>query len=90
MQRLVVSARQGERIQSVIQILVLQTMLVQQQGDRPGALAVLEQAVRLGEPSGYIAFFVEQGAVMRMLLAALRPALLDPTVKICVALTDNV
>lgn len=70
--RLSASAVQGERIQSVIQILVLQAILYQLQADKQRAFAALGEALTLGEPSGYLAFFVEQGAPMRRLLAELR------------------
>lgn len=69
--RLYASAVQGERIQSVIQILVLQTVLHQAQADKPRAFAALGEALTLGEPSGYLAFFVEQGESMRLLITEL-------------------
>ncbi len=40
--------------------------------DEPQALSALAEAVRLGEPEGYLRSFVEEGAAMETLLYRLR------------------
>ena len=51
----------------VIEILVLQALARQAQGD-PSALETLGRALELGEPEGYVRTFIDQGAPMALLL----------------------
>ncbi|MDQ5851175.1 MAG: helix-turn-helix transcriptional regulator, partial [Chloroflexota bacterium] len=51
--RLLQAAEQGERTGSVIEILVVQALAHQMQGDIPTALALLQRALTLAEPEGY-------------------------------------
>ena len=53
---------------SVIEILVLQALAHQAQGDIPVALIPLEQALTLAEPEGYIRMFLDEGTPMAQLL----------------------
>ncbi len=53
---------------SVIEILVLQALAYQAQGDQPRALNSLERALTLAEPEGYVRIFVDEGEAMRLLL----------------------
>ena len=66
--RLLHAAEEGERMGSVIEILVLLALAHQTQGDTPAALAPLERALTLAEPEGYVRIFVDEGPPMAQLL----------------------
>jgi len=66
--RLLPAAEDGERTGSVIELLVLQALTRQADGDMPGALASLERALILAEPEGYVRVFVGEGPPMASLL----------------------
>jgi LuxR family transcriptional regulator, maltose regulon positive regulatory protein len=66
--RLAGEAEAGNRFGRLIEILALQAMVQQAQGDTGGALAALEKALAMGEPEGQVRIFVEQGAPMAALL----------------------
>jgi LuxR family transcriptional regulator, maltose regulon positive regulatory protein len=74
LERLRAAAEDGGRVGSLIEILTLQA-LAHHAGhgrhDLPGALAPLEQALRLAEPEGYVHVFVGEGAALTPLLEAL-------------------
>lgn len=53
---------------SVIEILVLQAMALQAQGEISQAVAALERALTLAEPEGYVRIFVDEGVPMIHLL----------------------
>jgi LuxR family maltose regulon positive regulatory protein len=53
---------------SVIEILVLQAIAYQAQGDLPAALEPLRKALTLAEPEGYVRLFVDEGLPMMQLL----------------------
>ena len=72
LERLLQAAQEGERTGSVIEILVLQALAHQMQGDIPAALVPLERALTLAEPEGYVRIFVDEGPPMAVLLAKLR------------------
>jgi LuxR family maltose regulon positive regulatory protein len=65
-------ATAGQRWGHVIEICLLQALAHQKLHEEPQALAALSEAVRLGEPEGYIRSFVEEGAAMEALLSRLR------------------
>jgi LuxR family transcriptional regulator, maltose regulon positive regulatory protein len=65
--RLLAAAEAGERPGSVIEILVLQALAQQTQGDMPAAL-MLQRALALAEPQGYVRIFLDAGAPMAVLL----------------------
>jgi LuxR family maltose regulon positive regulatory protein len=52
---------------STVEILVLQALAQQMQGDFPAALAHLERALRLAEPEGYARVFLDEGIPMAKL-----------------------
>ena len=56
---------------SVIEILVLQALAFQAQGNITPALAPLERALTLAEPEGYVRIFVDEGKSMAELLKRL-------------------
>jgi LuxR family maltose regulon positive regulatory protein len=55
-----------------IEVLALQALLQDAQGDERAALALLEQAVLMAEPGGFIRLFADLGPRMAGLLARLR------------------
>lgn len=81
LQRLLGAAEAGERIGSVIEILVLLALAHQAKGDIPAALAALTRALRLAEPEGYVRLFADEGPAIVPLLreAAARRVLPDYT-----------
>ena len=66
--RLQQAAEAGGRLGSLVEILVLQALAHQVQGDAIRARAPLERALTLAEPEGYVRIFVDEGAAMRTLL----------------------
>jgi LuxR family maltose regulon positive regulatory protein len=68
LERLLHAAEQGGRVGSVIEILALQALAHQAQGDTSSALALLERALSLAEPEGYVRVFVDEGPPMVRLL----------------------
>ena len=68
LERLLHAAEEGGRMGSVIEILVLQALAQQAQGDTSSALVMLERALRLAEPEGYVRVFVSMGPPMAGLL----------------------
>jgi LuxR family maltose regulon positive regulatory protein len=68
LERLLQAAEEGGRMGSVIEILVLQALAHQRQGDIPASLAPLERALTLAEPEGYIRIFLDEGLPMAQLL----------------------
>jgi LuxR family maltose regulon positive regulatory protein len=69
--RLLRAAEEGARIGPVIEILVLQALSHQLQGDIPAAVASLQRALTLAEPEGYVRVFVDEGAPMASLLRSI-------------------
>jgi LuxR family maltose regulon positive regulatory protein len=72
LERLLQAAEAGERMRSVIEILVLQALAHQLQGNIPAALAPLARALMLAEPEGYVRMFVDEGEAMRLMILAFR------------------
>ena len=68
LERLLQAAEEGGRMGSVIEILVLQALAHEAQGDSPTALVPLERALTLAEPEGYVRVFVDEGLPMARLL----------------------
>ncbi len=66
--RLLQAAEAGGRAGSVIEILVLQALTRQADGDIAAALMSLERALTLAEPEGYVRVFVGEGSPMASLL----------------------
>jgi LuxR family transcriptional regulator, maltose regulon positive regulatory protein len=70
LERLRQAAHAGGRMGRVIEILVLQALAHQADGDMPSALVSLEHALMLAEPEGYVRVFVDEGPPMATLVAA--------------------
>lgn len=69
--RLLLAAEEGGRNGSVIEILILQSLAYQAQGDQPQAIASLERALTLAEPECYVRVFTDEGEEMRRLIETL-------------------
>jgi LuxR family maltose regulon positive regulatory protein len=82
LERLLQAAEEGGRIGSVIEILVLQALAHEAQGNTPLALASLERALTLGEPEGYVQIFVGEGSPMIELLTRLNVSLSRETLHV--------
>ncbi|MDO8915972.1 MAG: LuxR C-terminal-related transcriptional regulator [Coriobacteriia bacterium] len=68
LERLLHAAEEGGRIGSAIEILALQALAHQAQGETSSALESLERALSLAEPEGYVRVFVSEGPPMARLL----------------------
>jgi len=77
LERLLKAAQAGGRMGSVIEILVLQALAHQAQGDMPSALMPLGQALTLAEPEDYVRIFLDEGEPMRLLIEDLRGKMVD-------------
>lgn len=73
--RLLDSARSEARLGSVITILVVQCLLAQLLGSTLQALQLLENALELAEPEGYLRVFIDEGVAMHSLILELRSIL---------------
>jgi LuxR family maltose regulon positive regulatory protein len=61
LERLLNAAEAGGRIGSIVEILMLQALAHEAQGNTPPALMSLERALTLAEPEGYVQLFVDEG-----------------------------
>jgi len=68
LERLLQAAEAGRRMGSVIEILVVQALALQAQGNVSQALASVVHALTLAEPEGYVRIFVDEGEPMRLLI----------------------
>jgi LuxR family transcriptional regulator, maltose regulon positive regulatory protein len=67
-ERLLAAAEAGGRSGSAIDILAVLALARQARGDRAGAVAVLDRALTLAAPEGYVRVFVGEGEPMATLL----------------------
>jgi LuxR family maltose regulon positive regulatory protein len=67
--RLLIAADTDGRLGNAIEILVLRASVLRKQGHTEQALAVLERALTLAEPEGYVRVFADEGPRMEALLA---------------------
>jgi LuxR family maltose regulon positive regulatory protein len=68
--RLLAAAEAGQRTGAVIEILVLRALAHQALGDVPAALGLVDRAMTLAEPEGYVRVFADEGPGMASLLRA--------------------
>ena len=68
LERLLKEAENGNRLGSMIEIRILKALVYEVQSDIARAMEILEHALRLAEPEGYIRIFVDEGASMARLL----------------------
>ena len=66
--RLLQAAEAQKRWGSALDILLVQALAHEAQGDRPQALATLKRALSLAEPEGYVRVFVDEGEPMQLLI----------------------
>jgi LuxR family maltose regulon positive regulatory protein len=66
--RLLQKAEAAHRMGRVIEVLVLQALAFQAKRDMPRALAILDKAVSLAQPEGYVRTFLDEGEPMARLL----------------------
>lgn len=76
--RLLVLKESGGWFGQVIELLLLQALLSQAQGAAERSLDLLERALRLAEPEGYVRLFVDEGEPMAELLRLARLRRLFP------------
>ena len=76
--RLLSAAHAAGRMGSVIEILVLQALLLQAEGDTTRAVRILGDALSLAEPEGYVRIFVDEGAPIAALLRRVSSAGISP------------
>ena len=69
LERLLNAAETGERMGSVIEILVVQALAHEAQGDITRGLEALGRSLALAEPEGYVRLFLDEGPPMARLLA---------------------
>jgi LuxR family transcriptional regulator, maltose regulon positive regulatory protein len=91
LERLLKSAEEGSRIGSIIEILVLQALACEAQGNTQSALKSLERALTLAEPEGYVRIFVDEGIPIAKLLSeiASRGTMTDYTDKLLAIITKE-
>jgi LuxR family maltose regulon positive regulatory protein len=68
LERLLEDAEAKARIRSALDILLLQALALAARRNQAGALTILERALTLAQPQGYIRLFVDQGTPMLTLL----------------------
>jgi LuxR family transcriptional regulator, maltose regulon positive regulatory protein len=66
--RLLQAAEAQKRQGSALDILLVQALAHEAQGNRPQALAALKGSLSLAEPEGYVRIFVDEGEPMRLLI----------------------
>ncbi len=71
--RLLKAAEAQKRLGSVLEILLVQALAYEAQGNRPQALTALERALSLAEPEGYVRIFVDEGETIRLLIEKQSP-----------------
>jgi LuxR family maltose regulon positive regulatory protein len=70
--RMLSAAEEGGRVRSVIEACVLASLAHQAAGDTARALAVLDRALTLAAPEGFVRIFADAAAPMASLLTLLR------------------
>jgi LuxR family maltose regulon positive regulatory protein len=68
LERLLKAAEEGDRMGSVIEILILLALTHQLQENFPAALSALERALKWAEPEGYMRVFLAEGSNMAELI----------------------
>jgi LuxR family maltose regulon positive regulatory protein len=71
LERLQKDAEPKERLNSMLEILLLRALALQARRDLRGAVGTLIRALAVAQPEGYVQFFADEGAPMAALLAAL-------------------
>jgi LuxR family maltose regulon positive regulatory protein len=66
--RLLARAEKSGRLNSVIEILALQSTIYHLNGEIPKAMLTIERSLALAEPEGYVRLFVDEGLPMAQVL----------------------
>ncbi len=84
-------AEEGDRTSTAIEILILNALALQAQGDSIEAMAALRQALVLAEPGGYVRVFVDEGLLLGSLLhsAVTHGIVPDYTRRLLAAFSDS-
>jgi len=82
LERLLHAAEAVGRMGSVIEILVVQALAFQAQGNVSQALASMERALALAEPEGYVRIFVDEGEPMAELLTMMNASRESGTLRV--------
>jgi LuxR family maltose regulon positive regulatory protein len=69
--RLLAAAQDGGRDGTVLEVMILLALAHQARGDQPTALDVLQRAVVLAQPEGYVRLIADEGPPMAALLKSL-------------------
>jgi LuxR family maltose regulon positive regulatory protein len=77
LERLRKAAQEGGRMGSMIEVLALQALANEMQGDVSAALVPLKKALTLAEPEGYVRIFLDEGEPMRLLILEFRSRVQD-------------
>lgn len=77
LERLLVLAESQNRLGSVIEILLTQSLAYQAQARQPQALAALERALALAAPQGYLRTFVDEGEKVRLMIVDFRFSIVE-------------
>jgi LuxR family maltose regulon positive regulatory protein len=90
LERLLKAAEEGGRTGRVIEILALQALAHEAQGEKHSALVPLKRALTLAEPEGYVRVFVDEGRPMSQLLSeavvhGIMPDYTDRLLSVCEA-----
>jgi LuxR family transcriptional regulator, maltose regulon positive regulatory protein len=73
LERLLRKAEAKARVRSILEILLLQALGLHAQGERSRAFTMLERALTLAAPEGYVRLFVDEGTPMQTLLRQYHP-----------------
>jgi ATP/maltotriose-dependent transcriptional regulator MalT len=68
LERLLADAEANKRIHSMLEVLLLYALALEVQGNHTTALTVLDRALTLAEPEGYVRLFLDEGRPMIALL----------------------
>ena len=82
-QRLLPELREIGRVNGLIEAQLLQALAHQALQDASGALGVLEEALSLGEPAGYVRLFLDEGPPLMHLLVTAVPHTRHPAYLAC-------
>ena len=75
---LLAMAEETGRVHSVIEVLCLEALSRNLQGDRTGAVAVLGRALTLAEPEGYVRLFADEDPALAGLIEEAAPGAASP------------
>ena len=67
--RLLKAAEKGNRMGSVIEILLLQAIAYEAENNRSLAIETIKRTLTLAEPEGYVQIFVDEGVLVKRLLS---------------------